>query len=656
MRRSILVVLPVLALLSVAPPPSSAARSAARSAPDTTARTALLLRWAGEALDEGSLDSRQRAVRLLDEVLRRDPALPLAWLERGRANELGGFAREARGCYAHAIELAPADAEGFLRLGMAWRREWLRWLDAAARDSAVAEFEAVIDRRPNSYEARMRLVPLLAERGEPGRAMALAEQAADLRPRAGEPALAVAYLAYRRGELERADSLFRWAIDRLPAGLRGRFEDVTPLFGDAGEELAALRPAERAAELARRWQRLDPDPTTRQNEMRLEFWSRVTHAWLMFDDPLMGGPDARAEVYVRYGPPQGTGVNPPGIPLYTRHWNPGLIEMVKRGGHYIDPAEYPLDAVAMPYPDLGMQVVLQDRGLRGRYDWPMDRYGSYAEQARPDPRRLAGRDDLIALGDGFAVFPTLPPPAQRLEVRGALAGFEDERGPRLFAQVNVPAEPGDSLTAVWVVRDTSGRERLRQEQRLATSVCDPAGHRIAELNAALPAGAFDLAVSVRDTHHRRGLYRAQAEMAPPPDSLALSDVVLTCGEPALLVEGRSIRLEADRDAVIARGAPLVAYFEIYRLAAGADGLSTFEVEYTARRLRETPEGRLKPEAAAALASPSASREETQVERMRRQFLTVPAQSLTPGRYRLEIRVRDMVSGRVARREVEFTRE
>ena len=100
----------------------------------------------------------------------------------------------------------------------------------------------------------------------------------------------------------------------------------------------------------------------------------------------------------------------------------------------------------------------------------------------------------------------------------------------------------------------------------------------------------------------------------------------------------------------------MAYFEIYRLAAGADGLSTFEVEYTARRLRETPEGRLKPEAAAALTSPSASREETQVERMRRQFLTVPAQSLTPGRYRLEIRVRDMVSGRVAHREVEFTRE
>ena len=187
-----------------------------------------------------------------------------------------------------------------------------------------------------------------------------------------------------------------------------------------------------------------------------------------------------------------------------------------------------------------MQVVLQDRGLRGRYDWPMDRYGSYAEQARPDPRRLAGRDDLIALGDGFAVFPTLPPPAQRLEVRGALAGFEDERGP-------APVRAGERAGGARRFADRGVGGARHQRTRAAAPGAaarhlggDPVGHRIAELNARCPRARLDLAVSVRHTHHRRGLYRAQAEMAPPPDALALSDVVLTCGEPALLVEGRSI--------------------------------------------------------------------------------------------------------------------
>ncbi len=540
-----------------------------------------------------------------------------------------------------------------MRLAMAWRHEWLRWLDAAALDSAITHFEHVIELRPNAYEARLRLVPLDYERGDAGLAMRVAERAAEVRPRRGEPAIAVAYLAYRRGEIERADSLFRWAYDRLPPDLRRRFDDLTPMLGDAAARLDSIAAPERAGEVRRFWANLDPDPTTPQNEVRLEFWSRVTHAWLLFDDPRRAGPDARADVYVRYGPPRQAMINPPGVPLYTHHENPARAEAVSRGADRVF-SEFPLDAMALTYPELGMRILLQDRALHGSYDWPMLRDADPA--ALPDRRLLAGRDDLLATGDGFAVFPTLPPRAQRIEVRGTLARFEGERGPRLFAQGSVPASPGDTLLARWVVRDSSGRERLRQEQVLATSVCDPTGQRIAEINAALPPGTFDVALSVRDTHHRRGLYRVQAALAAPPDSLALSDVVLTCGDPTLLVEGHSIRLEADREARIARGAPLVAYFEIYRLVAAPDGLSRFEYEYTVRRLRETPEGRLKPENAAALASTSASREETQAERMRRQFVTVPAQALAPGRYRLEIRVRDLGSGRVARREVEFTKE
>jgi Flp pilus assembly protein TadD len=660
MRRTHPILTSALALaVAVATATGAAAAPAPRDTMSTTTRASLLLRWATDAVNENTVESRQRALLMLDRVLRDDPRNAAAWREKGRANEIGRLDREARLCYAQACAVEPGEPDNFMRLGMAWRHEWLRVLGAEALDSAVVMFERVVALRPNAYEARMRLVPLYVEAGRPADAMRAAERAAEVRPRRGEPALAVAYLAWRRGEVERADSLVRWAYDRVPRDVRRKLEDMTPLLGPVtSARLDSLGPAKESAELQRIWDRMDPDPTTPQTEVRLEYGARVIHAWLLFDDPMRPIPDARADAYVRYGAPRGVAINPPGMQLFTRHQNPGLKEAIARSrpftGSVPQAQEYPMDVMVLPYPDLGMRVVLQDRSLLGRYEPPLLRDDDPA--SRPDPKRLKGRDDLLALEGGLAVFPTLPPREQRVEVRGTLARFESGAGPRLFAQVNAPASPGDTLWARWMVRDSSGRVRVRQEDRFATSVCDPAGRRIAEINAALPPGDYDVVVSVRDSHHKRGLWRVPAELAAPPDSLALSDAVLTCGDPTLLVEGRSIRLEADREARVSAGSPVVVYFEIYRLAAGEDGMSRFEYEYTVRRLRETADGDLTPEKAAALTSSSASRVETQAGAMRRQFVSVPAQALTPGRYRLEVRVRDLVNGRVARREVAFVKE
>jgi hypothetical protein len=52
---------------------------------------------------------------------------------------------------------------------------------------------------------------------------------------------------------------------------------------------------------------------------------------------------------------------------------------------------------------------------------------------------------------------------------------------------------------------------------------------------------------------------------------------------------------------------------------------------------------------------SASRAESHVGSLRRQFLTVPLGTLPAGRYRLLVRVRDAVTGAAARTEAEFER-
>src|SRR6185436_9013260 len=108
-------------------------------------------------------------------------------------------------------------------------------------------------------------------------------------------------------------------------------------------------------------------------------------------------------------------------------------------------------------------------------------------------------------------------------------------------------------------------------------------------------------------------------------------------------------------AEVRAGEPLTVYFEAYRLRPDRDGLARFELEYTVRSAERDPriwiQRFLRPKA--DLPSINARRSEEQPGTIRRQFVSVPVQSLPPGRYRREIRVRDRVASTQALRTVEF---
>ena len=639
-----MVICSAFATLAAAAPPR--VHTAADSL--START--LTRWGWDAVADPAIESRQRAIRDLKEAIRLDPRNPEPWLALGRAYELGDCGELARDCYRRSIALAPRQPDGYMELGMAWKREFLRTLNRAALDHAVGAFDTVALLRPYGADAWLRLAPLRYERGELAGAAVAAERALAGRPRRPASPLAVACLAYRQGEIERADSLFAAAIPRLDPTLRALFEKPSwiGLRNGAAPAVGTAPGGSAPGAAPDLWTGLDPDPTTPQNEARLEYWSRVAHAYLLFFDPLRPELDARAETYVRYGPPGRVELNPAGV-ASTFKYN---LNQSKQGSGL---AEYPLDALVWSYPDLGMRVVLHDRSLTGHYTPAATR--AFDPLSVPDPRVLAKRGDLLSLGGGQFIISTRPPREQRLEVEGLVARFESEGRPRLVAQVQAPGSPGDTLRARWVVLDSTGREFARDTRELAVSACDPTARRVTEFSSTLSAGAFQVVVSVRDAQRRRGLFRDTLALAPVPRGLARSDVVLACGEPALMVSGSTVRLEANIEARIAGRQPLVAYFEIYRLAADAGGLARFEYEYTVRRVPRALTGLAKlfvlPEAPVVSAT---SREAVQVGTLRRQFVSVPAQSLAPGRYRLEIRVRDLLTGAEVKGAVEFARE
>jgi len=628
--------------------PGSAAPPRVRSAADSLATARTLTRWGWDAVADPGIESRQRAIRDLKEAIRLDPRNPEPWLALGRAYELGDYGDLSRDCYRRSIALAPRQPDGYMELGMAWKREFLRTLHRAALDHAVGAFDTAALLRPYGADAWLRLAPLRYERGDLAGAAAAAERALAGRPRRPATPLAVACLAYRQGEIERADSLFAAAIPRLDPTLRALFEKPAWIgLSNVGAPAAGTAPGRAVPDP---WAGLDPDPTTPQNEARLEYWSRVAHAYLLFFDPLRPELDARAETYVRYGPPGKVELNPAGVATTFKY---GTNQPSR--GKPLGLSEYPLDALVWSYPDLGMRVVLHDRSLTGRYTPAATR--AFDPLSVPDPRVLAARRDLLSLGGGQLVISTRPPREQRLEVDGMVARFESEGRPRLLAQVQAPGSPGDTLWARWVVLDQAGRELARDTRELALSACDPTARRVTEFSSTLSAGAFEVVVSVRDAQRRRGLFRDTLALAPVPRGLALSDVVLACGAPALMVSGSTVRLEANIARRITGRQPLVAYFEIYRLAADAGGLAHFEYEYTVRRVPRALTGLAKlfvlPEAPVVSAT---SREAEQVGTLRRQFVSIPAQSLGPDHYRLEIRVRDLLTGAEVNGATEFVRE
>jgi len=471
-------------------------------------------------------------------------------------------------------------------------------------------------------------VPLEIELGRPEDAYHAAFRAARCDPGRLDTHLAVACVLQRRGMLHDADSIYHAAIPRLRKNVRECFEDIGPVATEADTAaLHRLPPARQPAFIARFWKGLDPDLSTPENEARLEYWSRVTQAYLLFFDPRRDAWDERGELFARYGPP---------------------AEM----GYSYDPdAERP--AMVWRYPELGMSVIMQDRLLSEFYMLPISR--TVEVEPAPDPDSLARRAELVASAGGRGVFHLLPPGAQPLPVEGLVARFEADAGPRLLAELEAPGGPADSLWAECVVLDSARAEVARDGQTLAPSACSPTSRRVGVFSASLAPGPHLVSLTVRDEDGRVGILRRPVTLAPAGGALALSDLVVACGRPEA-GGASSVRIEPNPAARVRGDGPLTAYFEIYRLSPGRDGIARFEYVYSVRTAGKDTRFWLQ-----KFLSPapgpliSVSHEETNLGALRRQFLTVPVGALAPGRYRLEVRVRDFGSDEEAVRSVEFVK-
>ena len=627
-----------LALLVSAP----AWASSSPPAPPTREREAdRLLADAERHLTLHTFDARRIALRELEQACALAPERADLQLKLAHTYADAGFTKLSRQRYERALQIAPDIADARMGLGMAWRRDWLKYLERRSLDRAMEHFASAARLDPHRVEAWLMLSALAVEKNDLVAALSASDHALEADRGRADAVLASASVHWRLGDVHAADSLFRLAFTRLRRSVRDRFEDFAPLVTEEDTTAFGRLPVSERAEFVRRfWSENDPDLVTPENEAQLEYWARVAQAYFLFYDPARREWDERGDIYVRYGPPAAATYNPVGTGLY------GL-----RVG--ADQVSFPVNVLVWAYPQLGMVAVMQDRQLNEHYELPpsMD----YETDPIPDPNVVANLDVVTTHGLK-GVFPSLPPGAKPVEVSSELARFEGEHGvPTLFAGVAALAGPADTLTADLVVLDSTMHEVTRRHSPLSPSACDAGGQRVADFQLALPPGDYIVGTSVRGGG-RRGARRSFVHVPAVDSSLSVSDLLVTCGVPPILEN--SVQLDANPSGRVPPGQPLVAYFEVYHLARGPEGQGRFEYETAVHSA--DPDNRmwfqrwLSPRREGE--GLGVTRQDAVLGTVRRQFVSVPIHSLAPGHYRLDLIVRDVLTGNEQKRSAFFTRE
>jgi GWxTD domain-containing protein len=600
-----------------------------------------LLVRAEERLAVRTIEARRMAIADLERASEMAPRRADVQLALARAYYQAGFLVQSRRRFERVMALAPEDAQARFGLGQAWRRDWLKYLERPSLDRAVEHYSAAARLDPSHVESWLLLSALQVERADLAGARAAADHALQADRARAEGMLAAASTRWRQGEVTGADSLFRLAISRLRRSVRERFEDIAPLATERDTMQYNQLSARGRSEYARRfWAEHDPDLATAENEAQLEYWARVAQAYFLYFDPVRREWDERGEVYVRYGPPDSAMYNP-------------IVSEPHGSMNIGNPGGFPVNVLVWSYSQLGMTVRMHDRMLSERYELPR----SLDEDLDPEPSADSLRHlDVMATHGLRGVFPSLPPGARPLKVSSQVAMFEGATsGQRLFAGVSAPGDPADTLVAELVVLDTAMHEIVRTRRTLSPSACDAAGLRVAEFDAELAPGDYTLGASVRGGG-RRGAIRGPLHVAVPDSVLGVSDLVVTCGLPPSPVT--SVRLAANPSASVRADEPLVAYFEVYHLTVGPNGQGRFEYETAVRSATRDKRVWLQ-----RLLSPrregqslGVTRQDAVLGTVRRQYVSLPVQSLPPGRWRLEVTVRDVLAGLEQRTSAEFTRE
>jgi len=169
------------------------------------------------------------------------------------------------------------------------------------RTAFVDEFRAAMAANPAHREAATGLILQLGDDGEWDEALDRAQTLAIASGETPEALLLLGLTEHRTGNSERAEDVFERALAGLDETQVRALQDPTLVMSTREiRRLEAATPDERAELEARFWALADPVPGSSANEAWVEHVARGVYAYYRF-----GGSEEVAELWVRYGRPEG---------------------------------------------------------------------------------------------------------------------------------------------------------------------------------------------------------------------------------------------------------------------------------------------------------------------------------------------------------------
>lgn len=125
-----------------------------------------LYRRALRRLADSTLESRNWAIRDLDQASRWAPTRTDVWRDLARTYTTTGQLSRARACLERVLELDPHNPEPALALGRSWAWEWVSSTEPSSFQSSVNAYLRAARGAPRDPEPRLSLAALALLRGD----------------------------------------------------------------------------------------------------------------------------------------------------------------------------------------------------------------------------------------------------------------------------------------------------------------------------------------------------------------------------------------------------------------------------------------------------------------------------------------------------------
>ena len=545
-------------------------------------------------------------------------------------------------------------------------------------------------RRSSVYESLMEIYAL---KGEYDEALKMLEEMYAFFPEAPETWLYLGLAHSRSGNMEAASKSFETALKYMSDTEMAAFENLEYLLPE--EERRELE-SDPVAYASRYWTSKDPRYLTPYNERKLEHYSRLVYADLLYGSPdldLRGWDTQRGRILVRYGIPTKDVVMIPG--------STSKISILGESPSDHSQSNIPNDAGEFAYQNTsppmqsGMDMFAEanafniwDYGdFRFVFEDPFrnGEYRLYSPSAKDIAQGVLPwlNDYSIRARETFAKVPDryeYDAPGRQIELPYLVNAFRSEDGRAdLYVHYGIPiSQEGADTETINITANVGAflisdkRDLLVERRRTVYGLKSEQVRTFKEASLWVdtqqmeaPAGSHQ--VSMEFETASGSTVAVQRREVDVPDfsteNLQLSDVMLAYGvEEAYGEESaegsgiirRGLSIDPAPWSVFAAEQPVYLYFEIYNLEKGSDGRTNYEME-----ARLTPKGDDKgvggfiKNLLGRTEGVSVGLPGTGTANDEGHYLILDPSNQATGLYTLTLRVRDEVTGKTVEREKEL---